>query len=76
MYIEQSVYGLTTINYTISLSQWLNYCSEWGLKVFFAVEDLKGSSDSFFTPGTKLARIKIWATLTGTALGSLIKSRM
>lgn len=39
MYIEQSVYGLTTINYTISLSQWLNYCSEWGLKVFFAVEE-------------------------------------
>ena len=45
-------------------------------KMFFAVEDLKGSSDSFFTPGTKLARIKIWATLTGTALGSLIKNRM
>ena len=45
-------------------------------KVFFAVEDLKGSSDSFFTPGTKLARMKIWAALTGTALGSLIKNRM
>lgn len=45
-------------------------------KVFFLVEDLKGSSDSFFTPGTKLARIKIWAALTGTALGSLIKNRM
>ena len=39
MYVEQSVYGMTTINYTISLSQWLNYCSEWGLKVFFAVEE-------------------------------------
>ena len=39
MYVEQSVYGITTINYTISLSQWLNYCAEWGLKVFFAVEE-------------------------------------
>lgn len=39
MYVEQSVYGMTTINYTISLSQWLNYCEEWGLKVFFAVEE-------------------------------------
>lgn len=39
IYVEQSVYGMTTINYTISLSQWLNYCAEWGLKVFFAVEE-------------------------------------
>ena len=39
MYIEQAVYGMTTINYTITLSQWLNYCAEWGLKVFFAVEE-------------------------------------
>lgn len=39
MYVEQSVYGMSTINYTISLSQWLNYCAEWGLKVFFAVEE-------------------------------------
>lgn len=39
MYVEQSVYGMTTINYTIMLSQWLNYCAEWGLKVFFAVEE-------------------------------------
>ena len=39
MYVEQSVYGMTTINYSIRLSQWLNYCAEWGLKVFFAVEE-------------------------------------
>lgn len=39
MYVEQSVYGMTTINYTIQLSQWLNYCAEWGMKVFFAVEE-------------------------------------
>ncbi len=39
MYVEQSVYGMTTINYTIPLSQWLNYCAKWGLRVFFAVEE-------------------------------------
>ena len=39
MYVEQSVYGMSTVNYTITLSQWLNYCAEWGLKVFFAVEE-------------------------------------
>lgn len=39
MYVEQSVYGMKAINYTISLRQWLNYCAEWGLKVFFAIEE-------------------------------------
>ena len=39
MHVEQSVYGMKTINYTISLSQWTNYCTDWGLKVFFAVEE-------------------------------------
>ena len=39
MYVEQSVYGMKTINYSLSLRQWLNYCAEWGLKVFFAVEE-------------------------------------
>lgn len=39
LYVEQSVYGMKTINYTLSLRQWLNYCAEWGLKVFFAVEE-------------------------------------
>ena len=39
MYVEQSVYGLKTINYTLTLRQWLNYCATWGLKVFFGVEE-------------------------------------
>lgn len=39
MYVEQSVYGMSTISYTITLNQWHNYCAEWGLKVFFAVEE-------------------------------------
>ena len=41
MYVEQSVFGMKTIDYTITLSQWLNYCAEWGLKVFFAVEEVR-----------------------------------
>lgn len=39
MYVEQSVYGMTTVSYTLTLRQWLNYCAEWGLKVYFAVEE-------------------------------------
>ena len=39
MYVEQSVYGLKTINYTISLRQWLDYCAEWGMNIYFGVEE-------------------------------------
>lgn len=39
MYIEQSVYGMKTINYSITLRQWLNYCSRCNMKIFFAVEE-------------------------------------
>ena len=39
IHVEQSVYGLTTVTYTLPFSQWLNYCAEWGLKVFFAIEE-------------------------------------
>ena len=39
MYVEQSVYGMKTINYSLSLHQWLNYCAQLGMKVFFAVEE-------------------------------------
>ncbi len=39
MYVEQSVYGLKSISYVITLRQWLDYCAAWGLKVFFAVEE-------------------------------------
>lgn len=39
MYVEQSVYGMKTINYTLSLHQWLNYCVYLGMKVYFAVEE-------------------------------------
>lgn len=40
MYVEQSMYGMKTISYSLTLNQWLNYCAEWGLKVFFAVEEV------------------------------------
>lgn len=39
MYVEQSVYGLQSISYTISLQQWLDYCALWGLNVYFGVEE-------------------------------------
>lgn len=39
MYVEQSVYGMKTINYTLSFQQWLNYCAQLGMKVYFAVEE-------------------------------------
>jgi hypothetical protein len=39
MYVEQSIYGMKTINYTLSFQQWLNYCAQLGMKIFFAVEE-------------------------------------
>ena len=39
MYVEQSIYGMKTINYTLSLQQWLNYCSMLGMRIYFAVEE-------------------------------------
>jgi hypothetical protein len=39
IYVEQSVYGIQTVSYSIMLSQWLNFCAEWGLKTFFAIEE-------------------------------------
>lgn len=39
MYVEQSVYGMSTTGYSLMLGRWLDYCAEQGLKVFFAVEE-------------------------------------
>ena len=41
LFVEQSVYGMKSINYFITLNQWLNYCSEWNLKLFFGVEEYR-----------------------------------
>lgn len=40
----------------------------------FKVEKLSGGKEPTFTPGTKLARMKFWATLTGKKLGNILKS--
>lgn len=37
--MEQSVYGFKTLNYTITLSQWINYCHDAGLTTYAAIED-------------------------------------
>ena len=40
LYVEQAAY-LHTITYTLSFQQWLNYCAEQALRVFFAVEEVR-----------------------------------
>ena len=40
LYVEQAAYN-KTLTYTLPLSQWLNYCAEQQLKVFFAIEEVR-----------------------------------
>lgn len=40
----------------------------------FVVKQVNGGKEPPFSPGTKLAKMKVWATLTGRALGSIIRS--
>ena len=44
--------------------------------VLFTVEKLTGGKEPPLMIGTKLARIKIWATLTGKKFGSIFKSEI
>jgi len=39
LHIEQSVYGMTSVKYMISLRQWLDYQASQGLKVFVGMEE-------------------------------------
>ena len=39
LYIEQSVYEFDTLKYTISLSQWLNYCRDMRASVYIGLEE-------------------------------------
>lgn len=39
LYIEQSVYEFNILKYTISLSQWLNYCREMRASVYIGLEE-------------------------------------
>ena len=41
LFIEQSVYGMKSINYFITLNQWLDYCAAWNLKLYFGVEEVR-----------------------------------
>ena len=42
--------------------------------VLFSVKNVTGSVEPPFLPGTKLAKIKIWAALIGRSLGGILKS--
>jgi hypothetical protein len=44
--------------------------------VCLSIEDLTGGKEPAFSIGTKLSRMKIWATLTGKKLGSILKTEM
>ena len=42
-------------------------------KVVFHLDHLTGGKEPAIAIGTKLARMKVWATLTGKSLGSILK---
>ena len=42
--------------------------------LFFAAEQVNGGKEPPISPGSKLAKIKFWAMLTGRSLGSIIRS--
>ena len=44
--------------------------------VCFTVEEVTGGKEPPFMIGTKLSRMKIWATVTGKKLGSILKSEL
>lgn len=39
MKVEQSVYGFNTLEYTITLQQWMNYCKDAALTTYTAIEE-------------------------------------
>ena len=41
LFVEQSVYGMKSVKYFITLNQWLNYCIDMNLKLFFGVEEYR-----------------------------------
>lgn len=44
--------------------------------VLFIVEELTGGKEPPIGIGTKLARMKVWATFTGKTLGNILKSEL
>ena len=41
---------------------------------YFAAEQVNGGKEPPISPGSKLAKIKVWAMLTGRSLGGIIRS--
>lgn len=39
IYVNQTVYGMETKSFNITLEQWLDYCTYLGLDIYFAVEE-------------------------------------
>jgi hypothetical protein len=39
LYIEQSAYEFDVLKYTVSLSQWLNYCRDMRVSVYIGLEE-------------------------------------
>ena len=39
LHIEQTLYGFRSQSFTVKLSQWLNYCKEQRLTVYFGIEE-------------------------------------
>jgi hypothetical protein len=39
LYVDQNIYGFKKQSFTMKLSQWLAYCQEMKLKVFFTIEE-------------------------------------
>lgn len=42
-------------------------------QVLFSVKNISGGKEPPFLPGTKLAKMKVWAVIAGRALGGVIK---
>ena len=45
-------------------------------EVLFHIDHLTAGKEPAISLGTKLARVKVWATLTGKKLGSILKSEL
>lgn len=45
-------------------------------EVLFHIDHLTGGKEPSLSIGTKMARIKVWASLTGKKLGSILKSEL
>lgn len=68
--LKVSVKNVTTKGYMLCDAEIID--SEGN--TYFVVKQVNGGKEPPISPGTKLAKMKVWATLTGRALGSIIRS--